>query len=65
MASSLEGPVDGSDVKAEEGALLKLGLLQGEDEGDDGGPEVGPADTIGDTGGELARRPSRWLGRQS
>ena len=53
MASSLESPVDGSDVKAEEGALLKLGLLQGEDEGDDDGPKVG-----GDADGELARRPS-------
>ena len=58
MASSLEGPVDGSDVKAEKGALLKLGVLQGEDEGDDDGPKVGVADTLGDADGELARRPS-------
>ena len=43
MAMSLEGPVDGSDVKAEEGAFLKLGLLEGEDEGDHVGSEVGPA----------------------
>ena len=60
-ATSLEGPVDGSDVNAEEGALLKLGLLQGDDEGwldvDDAGPEVRPADTIDDAGGDLARRP--------
>ena len=65
MASSLEGPVDGSDVKAGKGALLKLGVLQGEDESDHVGPEVSVADTLGDADGELARKPSRRLGRQS
>ena len=62
MASSLEGPVDSSDIKAEEGALFKLGLLEGDDEGsfevDDAGPNVGAAETLGDADGDVARRPS-------
>ena len=69
VASSLEGPVDNSDIKAEEGALFKLGLLQGDGEGwldvDDAGPNVGAAETLGDADGDVARRPSQRLGRQS
>ena len=57
MASSLDGLEDGSNIKAEEGALLKLGWL----ERDDAGSEVGPAETLGEHDGELARMPSRWL----
>ena len=34
----LDGPVDGSDDGLEEGALLKLGLLEGDDDEEDSGP---------------------------
>ena len=62
MASSLEGQVGSSDVKAEEGALLKEDLPQGEEEGDYVAPEGGPAEILGDADGSLAQWPSsRWL----
>ena len=54
-----EGLVDGADVGNEEGALLKLGLLDGDEEGEgeiDGnnvGPELGDVETLGEAEGEL------------
>ena len=41
----LEGPVDGSDKRLEEGALLKLGWIEGDEEG--------CAEALGDPDGEV------------
>ena len=65
MASSFEGSIDGLEISIEEGTLLELGLLEGEDEGwvkdDHGIPELRAVKTLEDRDGELTRRPSRRL----
>jgi hypothetical protein len=52
----LEGPVEGCDDGPEEGALLPLGWLEGDEEGsvegDDDGPELGAVETLGEVLGK-------------
>ena len=50
LDDEVEGPVDGSDEDGEEGALLTLGLLEGDEEG--------CLETLDDSDGEV-----RWRGR--
>ena len=41
---NVEGPLDGCDEGPEDGALLKLGLLEGDEEGCPDGEVEGPVD---------------------
>ena len=58
MARSLNGPVvDGSHIGTEEGALLKRGLLEGDDEGRGEGQEDG-IEPLGATEAQTTPRAS-------